>query len=740
MPSNTPKSKKSWIAFLSTYPPRECGIATFTRDLVEACDDLFLPHEETKIIAMQEDAMTGRRYSKKVIGTITHSVQAEYRQAARKLNSLAQVKLVCIEHEFGIFGGSYGVFLLDFLDQLTKPVCITLHTVLPAPNDEMKAVVQKLGNRVDMITVMTRLSKEILVAEYSLDESKIRIIPHGIHPAAYSEGQKEKKRLKLSKRVVLSTFGLLSSGKGIEYALDALAMVVKEHPEVMYLIIGATHPNVQRHEGEKYREFLTEKITALGLQSHVSFYNKYLSTDELLEFLSATDIYLSLSLNPDQAVSGTLSYALGAGRTVISTAFAQAKEDVTNEVGFLVGFKDPKDISQKLLHFLNNKKEITNKGKNAYFRTRRMTWQNVALASMKAYVSIVPELNRADLALPPIKLSHLAHLTDSFGIFQFAALSDPDPAYGYTLDDNARALMAMAIYHEKHGGTQAAKLLGIYLKAVQYMSKPGEKGFHNYVNFDKTLSVERNKIENLEDANARCYFALCVVQASASLSQSVRDHTQKLLAENFSFENRAASPRALAYYLKGFAELLKSDPANSILKERIKIYANFLVDRFNDVKGADWAWFEDILSYSNGVLPEAMFVAYQVTGEQVYYDIAKQTLDFLIGFSFRGNVCIPIGQSGWYRKSGERHFYDQQPEEVTALVSALKVAYNTTSDEKYQEKLYQAFSWYLGNNLLGQIVYDQATGGCYDGLGEKEINLNQGAESTVVYLLARLNF
>jgi len=723
------------VVFLATYPPRECGIATFTADLLESFDQLFIPREEAKVIALNTDVLQTYNYPPVVIKQISENKKADYLAAAQELNALPQVKVVCIQHEFGIFGADYGKNILVFLREIKKPVVITFHTVLPAPSETLKELVKEISERVDRLNVMTNTSKNLLVKIYGLPAEKIRIIPHGIHPLTYTDGQAARSLLRLNGKRVLSTFGLLARGKGIEYAIAALPKIIASHPDTVYLVIGATHPIVLKNEGEKYRNELTRLSYNLGVQEHVLFYNEYLPTAELLKFLQATEIYLSLSQNPDQAVSGTLTYALGTGRPVVSTPFAQAQEIVTPELGALVKFNDSSSIARAVNDLLGDQDKLSGMSRAAYFRTRGMTWPNVALSYMHEFIELSPELAKKEKNLPAIKLQHLRKLTDDFGIYQFAVLDEPDPNWGYTLDDNARALVVVSLHHHIHGGQSNERLAQIYLGFLEQAVKPGG-GFKNYFTKERVADHNRNLVENLDDAEARALWALAIVAAS-NLEKSLKKRALTLLndqCENFA---QIRSPRAVAFHIKALATWLSLDN-NEKAKKLIIRHADFLLDRFHENATEDWQWFEQSLTYSNSVLPEALLLAYKETGNYHYFKVGKRALDFLVKHSFQGEICEPIGQSGWFKRGEIKKIYDQQPEEVSSLVLALRTMFDLSGDVAYRKKMVQAFDWFLGNNLLHQMVYAQASGGCYDGVGAGQINLNQGAESTISYLLARL--
>lgn len=731
--------EKTWIVFLGTYPPRECGIATFTADLVKNFDELYSPREETKVVAINNNLQT-YKYPRKVIAQISENNPDEYSQIAEKLNKMPQVKLISVQHEFGIYGSGSGRNLISFLSTTNKPVVVTFHTVLPQPSDEQREVMSHIVARAERLVVMTERAKVLLEQVYGAPQEKVRVIWHGIHPLAYGDGHDIKKELKLSKRKVISTFGLLSRGKGIEYAIEAMPEVIKRFPEAIYLVIGATHPVILKQEGEFYRNQLIDKAYSLGLQNHVRFYNKYLTTEDLLKFLQATDIYLSLSQDPNQAVSGTLSYALGAGRPVVSTPFPQAEEMITPDVGRLIKFGTSDGIAGQINDIFSHPALMSSLGKTAYFKTRKMTWKNVVLSYMREFIELLPELGKKEKNLPPIKLRHLAKLTDEFGIFQFAILDEPDPEWGYTLDDNARALIVAAWFYNLTKNRTAKRLANIYLNFIKRAIK-SEGGFNNYFKTEYLGPSQIKEEVSLEDASARAIWSLAVVVGS-SLSVDLKKIAKGIFQRSIS-SIEVRSPRAMAFMIKGlglYYRLIEKKDKEEAEKIRSMLagYADKLLGLFEHSSDGDWQWFEDALTYSNAVLSEAMLVAYKITGNYHYFKAGKQSLDFLLKNYFQNSVCVPVGQAGWYKKGKQKYLYDQQPEEVATLVLALKTMYDLGGESEYQEKMYQAFNWFLGNNILNRVMYSHLSGGCFDGLQEKEVNLNQGAESTISYLLARL--
>jgi glycosyltransferase involved in cell wall biosynthesis len=735
---NISKQSKSWIVYLSTFPPRQCGIATFTNDLTNTIDQMFGLSVESKIVAMNINDISQLPYSEKVIFQISQTRKEDYVSVANKLNHLKKVKLINIQHEFGIFGGEYGSHLLLFLKNIHKPVITTFHTVLPNPDKKMLSVVKSIMRYSKGIIVMTLSSKEILQKDYGLNPDLIQVIPHGIHNVPHSTSDNAKSALGFTDKQILSTFGFLSPSKGIEYVIDALPPVVKQFPNVRFLVAGVTHPIVLEREGEAYRNFLTNKVRKLGLNNNVFFYNTYFDINKLLKFLEATDVYLSPSLNPKQTVSGTLSYALGAGRPVISTAFAQAKQDVTSKMGILVDFKKPKAFTDAISRLINSNELCLQMGKNAYFRTRHMTWENVAHSYMRYFSQFAPVLVMGQRKLPSIKLDHLAKLTDDFGIIQFAKLTEPDISSGYTLDDNARALIVAALHYSKFKTPSSLKLISIYLDFLCLVIR-SDGYFDNYVGSNRAVDKQRNIQENSEDPSSRALYALALVSTTKQIPKSFRQKAHALFEQSFQKNIAFSSPRAIAFYVKALSCLVSEWKESGILAV-LRYNCEQLMALYEKSHSPDWEWFEHYLTYSNAILPEALILGYKITGEKRYLEVSEKTLTFLIKNTFRDNMYIPIGQSGWFPKQGIRQYFDQQPEDATATVEALNMMFKVVSKKYYKELANVAFNWFLGDNILGQVVYDRATGGCYDGIGEKFINLNQGAESTISYLFARLSF
>lgn len=736
MPTFT--SSRPTVVFVSTYPPRKCGIGTFTADLIKTFDSLFGSFLSTRVVAVNDKTVSRYFYPAKVIDQIQKDERSSYLQIARRLNSDPNIQLVCLQHEFGLFGGKFGSYIVAFLKELKKPVVTTFHTVLPTPNSALMRTVNEVIRYSRGVVVMSKKSKKILEDDYDLPKTKIKVIPHGIHQQPYETSAAAKVALGFAGKTVLLTFGLLSRNKGIEYVLESLPRVIRTHPEVCYVVAGVTHPEVLKREGESYRKFLINKVGQLKLLNHVRFYNSFFNLKDLLRLLGAADLYISSGLDPNQAVSGTLSYALGQGRPVVSTAFAQASEVVKSDVGLLVNFRKPAAFTDAILSLVSDPSRREQMGKNAYFRTRNCIWPNVALSYQQFFGKATPAVSNLQKSLPPLNLAHLANLTDDFGIVQFAQLSKPDPASGYTLDDNARALVAAVKHYVRFHQAQALRLAKIYLNFIA-RAQQSDGTFYNYMNQERRPDLILNSRDSLEEASARGFYALAFTAAQESLPRDLRREARALLERSAKGFSRFSSARPVAILIKAFY-IFPGLFDQRIFRRQLKRFADKLAKLYRQHSHDEsWRWFEDELTYNNAVLPESLFLAYRILGKKNYLTIARGSLDFLIGQCFRHGAYVSIGQNGWSKKFGPRSLFDQQPEDVAATVQALQTAWQATGEERYKNLQYRTFYWFLGNNLLGQIIYDTSNGGCFDGLGERSVNLNQGGESTISYLLARLS-
>lgn len=729
------------ILYVSSYPPRECGIATFTKRLTSAIDKEISPAIKSKICAINSNGTSIYNYPRKVIMQINETEMEDYINRAHEINKSYDIKLVNIQHEYGLFGGEQGEYLIPFIEILKKPIVVTMHTVLVHPDEKMKKIAGIIAQKSNAIVVMNNIAKNILNETYGINKNKIHVIPHGVFHVAFPSKSRSKKKLNINGRTVLSTFGMISQDKGIEYAIESLPEVVAEHPDVLYLIIGATHPQVLKHDGERYRNKLKRLIVKHGLEEHVKFYNKYLTEKEVIDFLKATDIYVYPMLSKEQASSGSLSDAMSCACPSIATASQYAKSVINRERGILVRFRNPKDIKNALLEMLSDKKMRKEMTKNTYFFTRRMTWQNVAKSYFNTFNKIGGIVPRQEGKLPPLKLDYIKNLTDSFGMIQFANHTKPDPGSGYCLDDNARALIGCVESYRRKKLKSTLKLINLYLDFIKYTQKKDGR-FYNFVGFNKNFN---DKGES-EDSLGRAVWSLGTAIASPDIPEEIKKKAGNMFKRAQKWLLGMHSLRSISFAIIGLTAALKNeyfftDKEREEILNIVNSLAQKLLARFEETTAEypKWPWFENCLTYSNFKLPEAMFKAYQASKNKKYLAVAESSLDFLVKTTFeKKEYFSPIGQDGWYFRNGKRAYFDQQPEDTSSAVEALITAYLVTKKKKYKEKAGLAFEWFLGKNHLKQMVYDEATGGCYDGLGKYSLNFNQGAESSLSYFLARL--
>ena len=725
---------KSKLVFITTYPPRECGIATFTTDLVNAIRNQMDDSIEIDICAL-EDGRQGFDYPEEVKYVLDATRPLQYIKVAEKLNDDHQVKAIMIEHEFGLFGGEYGNYLLNLLDSLKKPYVITFHTVLPNPDDKRLEIVKKMADKGSKILVMTNNSKYLLISDYQIPEEQITVIPHGTHLVLWRNKEAAKKRFGFDHRPVLATFGLLGRNKSIETALDALPGIIRKFPDVLYLVLGKTHPGLVKHEGETYRVFLEKKVKQLGIGNNVQFVNRFLDLEELLDYLNITDIYLFTSKDPNQAVSGTFIYAMSSACPIISTPIPHAKELLTEGTGILIDFEQPDQIAKAAVRLLKDNGLREQMGRNAFHKTRFTIWENVANRTMELFRPFIEHSNFR-YRIPPISLEHIEHMTTERGILQFSDIDIADPDSGYTLDDNARALIVLTKHYKITGEASDMKLIKTYLNFITYCQK-SNGSFINYVNYDGSIDI-RNNAENLDDANGRALWALGYFLSEGIPDKKLNAQAEQCIQKAFPDIKDTTSPRAMAFIIKGlyFYNLKKEDPE---IVDLIKVFTERLLESFNKVADKEWHWFEEYLTYANALLPEAMLYAWKATGNISYHIIAKASFDFLLSKIFKNGQIKVISNDGWYHKNKKnKEGYGEQPIDVAKTIMALDLFYSELGEHQYHDKLNIAFDWFLGLNRLNQIIYNPVTGGCYDGLEKEGVNLNQGAESTLSYLLARL--
>ncbi len=724
------------VLFITSFPPRECGIATYSQDLMKALNNQYVSSFSLTVCALENNNERHLYEDEEVKYTLNTSDSKSYDALLKSINADDNIKVVVLQHEFGLFAEDVPSFN-KFITDLQKPLCVVFHTVLPRPDEAFKKNVQHILDRADSIIVMTKNSSDMLIEDYRVDEpAKISVIPHGTHLVPHKDKNALKIKYGVKGRKILSTFGLLSSGKSIETTLEALPTIVNKNPDVLFLIIGKTHPGVVLHEGEVYRESLEAKIKELKLEKNVQFVNKYLPLEELLDYLQLTDIYLFTSKDPNQAVSGTFSYAMSCGCAIISTPIPHAKEMLADGSGLTFDFGNSKQLSDAvnlLIYDIGLRKSIVMNGLHKIIHT---AWENSAVAHAVLFQKISGDTIELHYRNPALNLDHTKKMTTDFGILQFSKLNRPDPNSGYTIDDNARAMIAMCQDYKLTRDIEDLKYIKIYLDFIAFCLQDDGK-FLNYVDIQHNFTAQNNAV-NLEDSSGRALWALGYLISLApilpsNLSKKAEAVFRKALVPAADFH----SPRAMAFIIKGLYYF------NRHIKEveneqQIKVYANRLMHMYQSVATEDWKWYETYLTYANSVLPEAMLCAYAVTHEEEYKEIAKESFDFLLANTFTENSIKVISNRSWHVKGQEKSEFGEQPIDVAYTVLALRKFHDIFKEEKYLNKMEIAFNWFLGNNHLQQIIYNPCTGGCFDGLEETHVNLNQGSESTVSYLMARL--
>jgi glycosyltransferase involved in cell wall biosynthesis len=736
-------SKVRKIAFVGDHLPRKCGIATFTSDLLAA---IAAGHPYCQCFCVSvNDIKDGYKYPDVVRFEIEEQDLSSYLRAADFLN-ISNVDMVCLQHEFGIFGGSAGGHILAFLRELRMPVVTTLHTVLREPRADQRRVMQELISLSTRVVVMTDRGREMLQQTYEAPPAKIDLIAHGIPDVGFVDPTYFKDQFGVEGKVVLLTFGLLSPNKGIEYVLNALPEILPEFPNVVYIILGATHPNELREHGEAYRVSLEMLAKKNKIEKNVVFYNDFVELENLKEFIGAADLYITPYLNEAQITSGTLAYTFGAGKAVVSTPYWHAQELLAEDRGVLVPFRDAHAIAREVIALLRDDIRRHAMRKNAYRMGREMVWSNVAQLYMRTFESsrlegaavsrkslISKTLDQRPRELPELKIDHLWRMTDSTGVFQHATFSVPNFSEGYCTDDNARAFILAVLLDELGEETEGVRSIATTSAAfLNHAFDPQTKRFHNHMGFDRRWLDDPGS----EDSHGRALWALGV-----GVGRSRFRSFQMLAGQLFAMALPAladfTSPRAWAFGLIGIHEYLHRLSGDSLVNHTRETLTCRLMDLLAKNVKPDWCWFEDELSYDNAKLAHALILSGHATGQRQVFERGLHALHWLneLQISEKGHFR-PIGSNGFYRRGGPRANFDQQPVEAQAMVSACLEAYRTTSDSWWYEQAQRAFDWFVGWNDLGLELYSPESGGCGDGLHVDRLNENQGAESTLAFLLS----
>jgi glycosyltransferase involved in cell wall biosynthesis len=753
--SHAKPSLPSRIAVIGNHLPRQCGIATFTTDL---CAAISAEYGTARLLALPvNDTDEGYNYPARVRWSLTQDDLTSYQQAAEFLN-FNNIDMVCLQHEYGIFGGPAGSHILHLLRHLKMPVVTTLHTVLREPDADQFSVMEEIAELSDRLIVMSQLSSQMLQEVFKVPGSKIDMVPHGVPDLPFLDPNFYKDRFGVEGKAVLLTFGLLSPNKGIENVIQALPRILSKHKNVVYIVAGATHPHILRREGDKYRTSLLALAKEMGVESQVIFHNRFVAPEEMVEFIGAADIYITPYRHEEQVVSGTLAYALGAGKAIISTPYWHAIELLDDRRGALVPFQNPDAIAQKTIELLDVPALRHAMRKRAYLFAREMVWKRVAQGYMESFSRVrsdrteTPRVQFSARALPKLlnrmttlKLDHLHRLTDDTGMLQHAIFTVPNLGEGYTTDDNARALVFTVLLEQmdkkERGETERATESRSpdsscrYLSFLEHAFNAGKGRFRNFLGYDRRW----NEAEGSEDSHGRALWGLGTV-LGRSRDEGLRSAAGRLFEFSLPAIMEFRSPRAWAYALLGVQEYLDAYAGDRDAQKIRSVLARRLLEMYESIRRSDWKWFEDVVAYGNARLPQSLLIVGGACADDRMISAGLESLDWLMETqrSETDGHFVAIGSQGFYRQGGEKARFDQQPIEAAGAVSACLQAFRITRDRRWRDRAWSAFNWFLGDNDLQVPLYDSVTGGCRDGLHPDRANQNQGAESTLSFLMALL--
>ncbi len=737
------------VSFISTYPPKRCGIGTFAHDLASAMADLhdqpLSSGDHLKVYALQDED-SEHDYGEEVSYEINAGNRMDYKRAAEDIN-ISQTRVVSLQHEFGIFGGDDGEYILTTLRRLRKPVVTTLHTILEDPSEHQKEVLTEVCQRSSEVVVLADKASKLLVGVYGISGEKITKIHHGAPDVPFLDTSYYKEDFGFARRKTILTFGLLSKNKGIEMGIDAMSEVKEEFPEALYIVLGQTHPNIKRESGEEYRISLKQRVARLDLEENVLFRSQFVPKEELYKYLVSADIYLTPYRAREQISSGTLAYAVATGRAIVSTPYWYAEELLADDRGRLVPFDDPSLLGKELKELLGDEGARQRLRKNAYDFGRDMIWEEVAAtyqrvfeevgsdysgweepAIKKDYDSVVTDISE----LPEVKLDHLRELTDGTGMLQHANYTVPDRSHGYTTDDNARAALAVLRHWKVFEDESVIPLLNRYLSFIQYSLQCGDGMALNFMSYDRSWKEPES---GSQDCHGRVLWALGKVASKGP--EGVRDFATRFFHGAMGVFRSLSSPRALAFASMGLVSYLKRFEEDENARKDCERLVDRLMDGFRNNVTEEWPWPEDVVSYENARLPQALIVAGRHLDRKDYLDMGLRSFDWLFEIQTADDGHIsPIGSNGWLTRDGSRADFDQQPVEVAALIDTAYQAYLATEELKYVDYMNRAFDWYLGGNDLEASLYDFQTGGCRDGLHPDRVNKNEGAESQLAWLLS----
>jgi glycosyltransferase involved in cell wall biosynthesis len=734
------------IAYISTYPPRECGIATFNNNLKMAIGANF-PNRKNLleggfVVALNDsENLQEYEYPADVKYVIRQNHQKDYIHAANYINT-SNVDACILEHEFGIFGGESGIYILPLINRLEKPLISILHTILKEPSYVQRIIIREIADQSSKIIVMSKRAVDFLTTIYDIPAEKIQIIEHGVPDLEAPEVNPVKSLSQFKNHRVLLTFGLLSRNKGLETVIKALPKIVEKHPDAMYVVLGNTHPGVIKSSGEEYRDHLKSLAAQLKVSQHLSFINQFVSEDELIDYLTATEIYVTPYLNEAQITSGTLSYAVGAGAAVVSTPYWHATELLDNGRGRLFDFKDSDSLADIINELLDDKAVLNELKENAYEYGLHLRWPVIGAEYIKVAHEAATNHDFSDKILknsivdpeilPKFSLAHILRLTDDTGIVQHAKYGIPNLKEGYCLDDNARALIMALMAYQRNKSDDAFRLLPIYLSYIHYM-QTDDGNFRNFLSFSRQYL---DKVGS-EDSFGRTIWSLGHL-INCAASNSYREFALEIFHKSTKHFKSLKYIRGMANTIIGVSLYLNVFPTDEGMIQELASLTQPLIDAYENHQSEDWQWFENEMTYDNAILPLALLHSCEITGNEKAKQIALKAMAFLDKLTLSNGYLSPVGNDGWYHRGGKFPVYDQQAIETMAMVLMHFQAYQIFRKPQYIEKMFLSYKWFLGENTLRAPLYDHETKGCCDGLLPTGINRNQGAESTLAYLISHL--
>ncbi|MDF2430702.1 MAG: hypothetical protein JWP44_333 [Mucilaginibacter sp.] len=734
------------IAYISTYTPRECGIATFNQSLVRAINANFPEKDSSSnggfVVALNDsESINEYEYPPEVKYIIRQNHQKDYIRAANYINT-SNADVCIMEHEFGIYGGESGIYILPLLNRLEKPLISILHTILKDPSYVQRIIIREVAEQSSKIIVMSKRALEFLTNIYDISADKIQIIEHGVPDVEALVDNPVKNLTQFKNHRVLLTFGLISRNKGLETVVKALPKIVENHPDVMYVVLGNTHPGVIKNSGEEYRDHLKTLAAQLNVSKHLSFINKFVSEEELVNYLAAADIYVTPYLNQAQITSGTLSYAIGAGAAVVSTPYWHATELLANNRGRLFEFKNADALADNVIELLDQERVLKELKQNAYDYGLHLRWPVIGAEYIKVARESTSSHDFSEKILknsivdpeimPKFNLTHVLRLTDDTGIVQHAKYGIPNLKEGYCLDDNSRALIMALMAYQRSKSKEAFELLPIYLSYIHYM-QTDDGNFRNFLSFNRQYLDEVGS----EDSFGRTIWALGYL-IGCSANNSYREFALEIFHRSFPHFKSLTHLRGMANTIIGISLYLKVVPGDEGMVNQMVNLTQPLIDAYEHHQSEEWQWFEEKMTYDNAILPLALLHSCEITGNEKVKQIALKTMAFLDKLTLSNGYLSPVGNDGWYYKGGSFPAFDQQAIETMAMVLMHFQAYTIFRKPQYIEKMFLSYKWFLGENTLRAPLYDHETKGCCDGLLPTGINRNQGAESTLAYLISHL--